>query len=81
MNISGDQADNIADIVNFLQLSDRLATAGQPTIKQYPAIAAAGYQVVINLALTDSPSALADESELAAIPNSDFDNGRGKAGE
>jgi protein tyrosine phosphatase (PTP) superfamily phosphohydrolase (DUF442 family) len=62
MNLS---SENIADIVNFLQLSDRLATAGQPTIEQYPAIAAAGYQVVINLALTDSPYALADESGLA----------------
>ena len=57
--------DNIADISNFLQLSDRIATAGQPTIEQYPAIAAAGYQVVINLALTDSPSALGDECAIA----------------
>ena len=57
--------DNIADISNFLQLSDRIATAGQPTIEQYPAIAAAGYQVVINLALTDSPSALVDECTIA----------------
>jgi protein tyrosine phosphatase (PTP) superfamily phosphohydrolase (DUF442 family) len=62
MNLS---SENIADIVNFLQLSDRLATAGQPTIEQYPAIAAAGYQVVINLALTDSPSALVDEQSIA----------------
>jgi protein tyrosine phosphatase (PTP) superfamily phosphohydrolase (DUF442 family) len=58
--------DNIADISNFLQLSDRIATAGQPTIEQYPAIAAAGYQVVINLALTDSPNALADECTIAS---------------
>jgi protein tyrosine phosphatase (PTP) superfamily phosphohydrolase (DUF442 family) len=57
--------DNIKDIINFLQLSDRIATAGQPTIDQYPAIAAAGYQVVINLALTDSPSALVDEFTIA----------------
>jgi protein tyrosine phosphatase (PTP) superfamily phosphohydrolase (DUF442 family) len=56
---------NIEDISNFFQLSDRIATAGQPTIEQYPAIAAAGYQVVINLALTDSPSALADECTIA----------------
>jgi protein tyrosine phosphatase (PTP) superfamily phosphohydrolase (DUF442 family) len=66
MNVSGDRVDKIADIVNFLQLSDRLATAGQPTIDQYPAIAAAGYQVVINLALIDSPSALADELTIAS---------------
>jgi protein tyrosine phosphatase (PTP) superfamily phosphohydrolase (DUF442 family) len=58
--------DNIEDISNFLQLSDRIATTGQPTIEQYPAIAAAGYQVVINLALTDSPSALADELTIAS---------------
>ena len=57
--------NNIEDIINFLQLSDRIATAGQPTIDQYPAIAAANYRVVINLALNDSPGALADESEIA----------------
>jgi protein tyrosine phosphatase (PTP) superfamily phosphohydrolase (DUF442 family) len=59
-------SNNIEDISNFLQLSARIATAGQPTIEQYPAIAAAGYQVVINLALTDSPSALADELTIAS---------------
>ena len=58
-------SNNIEDISNFLQLSARIATAGQPTIDLYPAIAAAGYQVVINLALTDSPSALADELTIA----------------
>jgi protein tyrosine phosphatase (PTP) superfamily phosphohydrolase (DUF442 family) len=57
--------DNIEDIDNFLQLSDRIATAGQPTIDLYPAIVSAGYQVVINLALTDSPSALVDELTIA----------------
>jgi protein tyrosine phosphatase (PTP) superfamily phosphohydrolase (DUF442 family) len=57
--------NSIENISNFLQLSDRIATSGQPTIDQYPAIAAAGYQVVINLALTDSPSALVDEFTIA----------------
>ena len=56
----------IEDIVNFLQVSDRLTTAGQPTVDQYPAIAAAGYEVVINLALTDSPNAVVDEGSLAS---------------
>ena len=57
--------NNIEDISNFLQLSNRVATAGQPTITQYEAIAAAKYQVVINLALNDSPSALIDEYAIA----------------
>ncbi len=55
----------IEHIANFLQISDRLATAGQPTVEQYPAIVSAGYRVVINLALNDSPNALADEASLA----------------
>ena len=55
----------LEQIANFLQISARLATAGQPTIEQYPAIAAAGYRVVVNLALTDSPLALVDEASLA----------------
>ena len=58
--------DKIESINNFLQLSDCLATAGQPTIKQYPAIAIAGYRVVINLALIDSSNALADEATIAS---------------
>jgi protein tyrosine phosphatase (PTP) superfamily phosphohydrolase (DUF442 family) len=58
-------SNQIEEIVNFLQLSAGLATAGQPTSAQYPAIAAAGYQVVINLALTDSPNALVDEAAIA----------------
>ena len=58
--------DRIENICNFLQLSNRIATAGQPTIEQYPAIAIAGYQVVINLALKDSPKALADEGSIAS---------------
>ena len=55
----------IENIVNFLQISDRLATAGQPTVELYPAIVSAGYEVVINLALNDSPNALADEGAIA----------------
>jgi protein tyrosine phosphatase (PTP) superfamily phosphohydrolase (DUF442 family) len=56
----------VESISDFLWLSERIATAGQPTIAQYPAIAAAGYRVVINLGLKDSPNALADEAEIAS---------------
>ena len=56
----------LEDIYNFIQLSDRIATAGQPTVVQYPAIASAGYQTVINLALKESANALPDEAAIAA---------------
>lgn len=45
----------------FLPLSDTLATAGQPTETEFAAIAQAGYDVVINLALPTSDHALPQE--------------------
>lgn len=51
-------------IQNFVQINDRLATAGQPTIKQFTAIRDAGYNVVINLAVPTSEGAIANEREI-----------------
>lgn len=45
----------IADIYNYRQAAADLATSGQPNENQLAAIAAAGYEVVINLALHDDP--------------------------
>lgn len=52
-------------IQNYLPLG-RIGTAGQPTAEQFTAIKAAGYQVVVNLSLSDSLHALPDEAELVA---------------
>ena len=38
-------------IKNFIQLTDTIATAGQPRVEQFQSIADAGYQHVINLGL------------------------------
>ncbi|MBD0335199.1 MAG: protein tyrosine phosphatase family protein [Cyanobacteria bacterium Co-bin13] len=46
------------------QLKGAIATAGQPTAEQFEAIRAAGYQVVINLALPTSDNALPQEAAL-----------------
>jgi protein tyrosine phosphatase (PTP) superfamily phosphohydrolase (DUF442 family) len=53
--------DPLTPIRNFLPLSDRVGTAGQPTAEQFTAVRDAGYEVVINLALPTSTYALADE--------------------
>jgi protein tyrosine phosphatase (PTP) superfamily phosphohydrolase (DUF442 family) len=50
--------------LNTLRISDTIGTAGQPTPEQFAAIRAANYQVVVNLAVADSPNALANEEEL-----------------
>ncbi|WP_017298819.1 protein tyrosine phosphatase family protein [Nodosilinea nodulosa] len=51
-------------IKNYLPLSPTLGTAGQPTAEQFEAVAQAGYTVVINLALSTSDNAIANEAEL-----------------
>ena len=52
----------MSDIYNFKQVSDLLACAGQPQEGQLQSIAEDGYQVIINLGLTDGKYALADEA-------------------
>jgi len=58
---------NISDIHRFVAIDDRLATAGQPKEGGLTALAAAGFEVVINLALHDDPRySLADEPGTVA---------------
>ncbi|MCV3217545.1 protein tyrosine phosphatase family protein [Plectonema radiosum NIES-515] len=52
------------DIYNFLKISDTVATSGQPNSEQFSAIKKAGYQVIVNLALPESPNALKDEKQI-----------------
>lgn len=56
--------NSIENIYNFLKISEKIATAGQPTESQLAAIKQAGYEIVINLALPESPKALANESAI-----------------
>jgi uncharacterized protein (TIGR01244 family) len=52
-------------ICNLLPIDERLMTAGQPTQDQLAAVAQAGFEVVINLALHDDPRySLPDEAGL-----------------
>jgi protein tyrosine phosphatase (PTP) superfamily phosphohydrolase (DUF442 family) len=50
-------------ITNFLTISESLGSAGQPDENQFVWLRDFGYQVVINLALKDSPQALPDEEK------------------
>lgn len=54
----------IDDIKNFVPLSERLATAGQPTEQQVQELARAGFEVVVNLGLMDPRYCLTDEAGL-----------------
>ncbi|PZU96418.1 MAG: phosphatase [Pseudanabaena sp.] len=57
----------MAEILDFLWISDQIATSGQPTVDQFRLIADAGYEVVINLALPTSDGAIANESEVVQM--------------
>ena len=65
-------AQDLHGILNYLPISDTLATAGQPTRKQFKGIKDAGYDLVINLAMPDSTNALPDEAELVAAHSMEY---------
>ena len=54
----------IESIRDYYQISDNLATSGQPTIEEFQAIEDAGYQVIINLAMSCSTNAIANEGAI-----------------
>lgn len=59
-------------IYNFVQISDRLATAGQPTEEQFGEVQRAGYDVIINLALSTSTNAIPHEAEIVDRNNMEY---------
>jgi protein tyrosine phosphatase (PTP) superfamily phosphohydrolase (DUF442 family) len=55
---------SLSEIRSFIQISDKIATAGQPIAPQFADIKAAGYDVIVNLAPSNSSNAIANEQEL-----------------
>lgn len=56
----------LQEIKNYYQMTDQVATSGQPSREQFKDIAAAGNQVVINLAMPDGENALVDEGSIVS---------------
>lgn len=54
----------LEQIADFYQVAKRIATSGQPQAEQFELIHKAGFEVVINLALRDSPKAVINEASL-----------------
>lgn len=52
------------DVMNFLQIDQRIATSGQPRRAEFSLIADAGYAAVVNLGLPSSEGAILDEGGL-----------------
>ena len=58
---------NLATILNFHRIAETIGTAGQPTRTQFEDVKNADFAVVVNLAMPDSPNALADEADTLAL--------------
>jgi protein tyrosine phosphatase (PTP) superfamily phosphohydrolase (DUF442 family) len=56
--------DPLSALYHYRRISNRIAMAGQPTSDQFQAIAAEGFEIVINLGLKDADYALPDEQAL-----------------
>jgi 2,5-diamino-6-(ribosylamino)-4(3H)-pyrimidinone 5'-phosphate reductase len=57
--------NQLENICNFVEISDWLSTAGQPTAEEFATIASEGFTKVINLALSTSTNAIDNEAEIA----------------
>jgi protein tyrosine phosphatase (PTP) superfamily phosphohydrolase (DUF442 family) len=59
-----DPRSPLQKIYNVLEIHERLLTSGQPTVEQLRAVAAAGYERVLNLLPDESDAYLPEEEEL-----------------
>ena len=57
---------HLKEIKHYHAVSDYIASSGQPLANQFAAIAEAGYQKVINLAMPDSANAIENEDRIVA---------------
>jgi uncharacterized protein (TIGR01244 family) len=55
---------SVADIYHYIKVDEQISTAGQPTEEQLQPAAGEGFTTVINLAMSNSDKALADEAGL-----------------
>ena len=55
---------SIESVTNYLRVSDKVSSSGQPDEAGFRSIAAAGFDAVINLAMPDSDGAIAEEGRI-----------------
>ena len=52
------------NIINFVQLSENIASSGQPSVADFTQIANLDYKTIINLALVTSDNAIVNEGDI-----------------
>src|SRR5215468_1945703 len=66
------QTMSVDEIYNAIRVNERLLTGGQPTEDQLRAVAAEGFERVINLAPTEQGRSLPDEAGLVQSLKMDY---------
>lgn len=62
----------LEQIRNYYRVNDSIATAGQPAAAEFNFIKKANFDLVINLALSDSPHAIKNEESLVNQAGMDY---------
>jgi len=57
----------LTEIKNFVALTEKIGTSGQPSIDQFKLISDAGYQHVINIATADNNASISNEAEIVTL--------------
>ena len=57
---------SVETILNYVKVSEKISTSGQPNADQIVEIAESGFSVIINLAMPDSTDAIEREDFIAA---------------
>jgi protein tyrosine phosphatase (PTP) superfamily phosphohydrolase (DUF442 family) len=65
---------SVGSLVNFLEVSPRIHTSGQPSAAQLRGLHTAGYGLVVNLAPAGSHDAIAEEGSLLALSGISYVN-------
>lgn len=54
------------EILNYIKINDNISTSGQPSALEFESIAKSGFDVVINLALSNASNALENEDKCVS---------------
>ena len=54
----------VENITNYLRVTDRISSSGQPQENEFRAISSAGFAAIINLAMPDSDNAIPEEGSI-----------------
>jgi len=69
---SAEPSADLAEIRNYIEYSPTFSSAGQPSLEQFDAVKAAGFERVVYIAFSNSRGAIADEDAVVKALGMDY---------